>query len=460
MSLFYSLVKPPVQLALRVFFRQLQLHHPKRLNTPGPLVIAANHPNTLMDPLLVAAHRKQQIAFLAKSTFFQNPVSRWFMEVSRCIPVYRRQDAETGDARETPAEMARRNEQMFARCYDHLDARGAIMIFPEGSSVSERRLRPLKTGAARIALGAAARRDFALDVRILPVGLNYSDPRRFRSDALVNTAEPIRVADYADLYRQDPEQAADALTEELRRRLESRLVITRDDDEDDLVRRVEATFGQYLVPEHNDAATPLENFRLTRLLLRAVAWYEHHDPEHFAALRQHVQQYEANLKQHRLSDEAMRRGTPQQRAWRGVTTAAKLLLGFPVYVYGAVNNYMPYIIPSQVAKRLTNEVEFIAPIMLVTGMFSFGVLYPLQTWLVYRLSGSAGLAMLYLLSLPVTGFYALSYWNRLADRLERLRLYRLFRRQPAVVEDLFRQRATVLHELDEARREYLQATAR
>ncbi|QHJ07994.1 lysophospholipid acyltransferase family protein [Hymenobacter busanensis] len=459
MSLFYTLVKPPVQLALRVFFRQLQVRHPGRLNAEGPLLIAANHPNTLMDPLLVAAHRRQQIASLAKSTFFQNPVSRWFMEVSKCIPVYRRQDAETGDAAETPEEMARRNEQMFARCYDHLDQGGSLMIFPEGTSVQERRLRPLKTGAARIALGAEARRNFQLGVRVLPVGLNYSDPRRFRSDALVNVAEPIRVADYADLYRHNPEEAADALTEELRRRLESRLVITRDDAEDDLVRQVEDTFGQYLVPAHDESATPYDNFRLTRLLLRGLAWLEHHAPNHLTALRQHLHAYETTLRQHRLSDEALRRGTPQQRAWRGVTTALKLVVGFPVHVYGVVNNYLPYIIPSMVARRLTKDVEFIAPIMLVTGMLTFGILYPLQTWLAYRLTHSGWLAGLYLLSLPLTGFFALNYWNRLADRQERLRLYRLFRRQPDTVETLFRQRATVLRLLDEARQEYLTATA-
>ncbi|WP_400192894.1 lysophospholipid acyltransferase family protein [Hymenobacter sp. B81] len=460
MSLFYSLVKPPVQLALRVFFRQLQLRHPGRLNTEGPLIIAANHPNTLMDPLLIAAHRRQQIASLAKSTFFQHPVSRWLMEISKCIPVYRRQDAETGEADVAPEELARRNEQVFVRCYDHLDAGGSLMIFPEGTSVAERRLRPLKTGAARIALGAEARRNFELGVQLLPVGLNYSDPRRFRSDALVNVARPIRVADYADLYRHNPEQAADALTEELRRRLETRLVITRDDAEDALVRQVEATFGQYLVPDHDDhAATPHENFQLTRTLLHALAWYEQHDPAHLGELRRHLQLYEAALRTHRLSDEALRRGTPQQRAWRGVTTALKLGLGFPVYAHGVVHNYLPYIIPSMVARRLTREVEFIAPIMLVTGMLSFGLLYPLQTWLVHRLTGSGWLAALYLLSLPATGFYALSYWNRLADRLERLRLYRLFRRQPAVVEDLFRQRATILRLLDEARQEYLRATA-
>ncbi|GAB2944608.1 hypothetical protein GCM10027048_06820 [Hymenobacter coalescens] len=458
MPLFYSLMKPPVQLALRVFFRRLEIRHPERLQTPGPLLVAANHPNTLMDPLLVAANRRRgQLFFLAKSTFFQNPVSRWFFERSNCIPVYRRQDVETGDAQISPDELAALNEKAFGRSYDHLGRGGLLMIFPEGTSIAERRLRPLKTGAARIALGAEARHDFRLGVRILPVGLNYSASTRFRSDVLIFPAEPIVVADYAAQYRQDPEAAADALTEELRRRLEAHLVVTRDDAEDALVRQVEATFGQYLVPEH-DEGSPYEEFQLTRTLLQGVAWFEHHDPEHLHELRQQVTDYSAALHRLRLSDEALQRSSlPGNRLRRGFVNALKVLLGFPVYAYGALNNYLPYIIPSLVAKRATQDVEFIAPLMMVTGMLTFGLLYPLQIGLVHRLTGNGWLTLLYALSLPVTGFYALYYWNRLTLRLQRLRLLRLFRRQPVVVEDLLRQRSRILQLLAEARDAYVSA---
>ena len=77
--LFYTIMKPLVQVALRVFFRRIEVRHPERLRLPGPLLLAGNHPNTLMDPLLAAVNRRQPIAFLAKSTFFANPVVRAIM---------------------------------------------------------------------------------------------------------------------------------------------------------------------------------------------------------------------------------------------------------------------------------------------------------------------------------------------------------------------------------------------
>ncbi|SHK18498.1 lysophospholipid acyltransferase family protein [Hymenobacter psychrotolerans] len=453
--LFYTVMKPLVQVALRVFFRRLEIRHRDRLQTPGPLLMVSNHPNTLMDPLVVAANRRQPIAFLAKSTFFKNPVSRAVLTSGNSIPIYRRQDVETGAEAVTPEQLAAQNEATFGKCYDYLGRGGTVMIFPEGTSVSERRLRPLKTGAARIALGAEARHDFKLGLRILPVGINYFDPQRFRSDVLVNVAPPIRVADYAEAYYQDPAAAADQLTEDIRRHLEQRLVITRDAAEDELVQQLERTFTGHLIED--DPRTLYDNFQLSRTLLQAVAYFEKNDPNHLGEVREKLAVYLQQLRQFGLTDEALERtGSPDTRTARAIQAGLKLTLGLPAYLYGALNNYLPYKLPSMVAKRATKEVEFVAPIMLVVGMLTFSFGYAAQIALVHRyLTHDWRWTLLYGLSLPVSGFYALYYANKLAGRLRRLRALRLFRQQRPVVEDLLRQRATILRLLNEARQAYL-----
>ena len=448
--LFYTVMKPLVQVALRVFFRRIEVRHPERLRLPGPLLLAGNHPNTLMDPLLSAVNRRQPIAFLAKSTFFQNPILRAIMESGNSIPIYRRQDAETGAAPATPAQLAAQNEAIFGRCYDYLGRGGTIMIFPEGTSVSERRLRPLKTGAARIALGAEARYGFKLGLKVVPVATNYFDPSKFRSDVLLNVAPPIVVADYAAVYATDPEAAADQLTDAIREALERRLVITRDAAEDAFVQQIERTFGDHLNPD-DDSETLYDNFQLSQTLLQAVVWFEQHAPARLGTMRELFQSYLGSLRKYRLTDEALdsqRRGT--------VTGLLNLVLGLPVWLYGVLNNYLPYILPSMVAQRATKDAEFVAPIMLVIGMLTFPLAYALQAAAVQHwLTHDWRLTVLYLLSLPLTGFYALSYSKTLAARLERLRALRLFRRAPAVGQDLLRQRAAVVAQLEEARVAYL-----
>ena len=60
-----------------------------------------------------------------------------------------------------------------------------------------------------------------------------------------------------------------------------------------------------------------------------------------------------------------------------------------------------------------------------------------------------------MLSLPLSGFYALNYASNLAERRRRLRALRLFGRQRPAMEDLLRQRADLLRLLREARSAYL-----
>ncbi|UPL49011.1 lysophospholipid acyltransferase family protein [Hymenobacter sublimis] len=452
--LFYTVMKPLVKVALRVFFRKLEVRHPERLRMRGPLLITSNHPNTLMDPLVAAVNRRQPIAFLAKSTFFKNPISRAIMESGNSIPIYRRQDLDTGAETLTPAQLEAQNEKAFGRCYDYFDRGGTIMIFPEGTSVSERRLRPLKTGAARIALGAEARHNFTLGLHILPLGINYFDPQRFRSDVFMDLAEPIRVADYAEHYRQDPEGAADVLTEEIRRRMESRLVITRTDEEDELVTQVERTFGQHLIQD--DEETLYDNFQLSQTLLKAVRYFEVLDAGRLGDLREKLHAYHQHLRELRLTDDALEtRNNESSRLQRAISAGLRLVLGAPLYLYGAVNNYLPYIIPSVIARRATKDVEFVAPIMLVTGMLTFTLFYLIQCALVHHFTQSWGWTLLYFISLPLSGFYALSYWGNLEERLRRLRVLRLFRQNRPVIEKLLRQRTELLRLLREARTTYL-----
>lgn len=451
--LFYTVMKPVVRLGLRVFFRRLEVRHPERLRLPGPLMLCSNHPNTLMDPLVTAIQRHEPIAFLAKSTFFKNPILGAIMRSGNCIPIYRRQDAEGSANAPSPAQLAASNEASFGRCYDYLERGGTVMIFPEGTSVSERRLRPLKTGAARIALGTEARHDFKLGLKLVCVGTNYFDPSHFRSDVLLNVAAPIEVASYAARYREDPDAAADELTEEIRLRLTRRLVISRAAEDDQLAQQVERTFGDHLNPD-DDPTTLYDNFQLSRTLLDAVAWFEQHDPGRLAALRGALTTYLADLGQHKLDDEALDQG---QRPGTRLADYLNLVLGFPVWLYGLITNYIPYKIPSVVAYRATKETEFIAAIMLGVGIVTFPLAYAIESAAVQHwLTHDWRLTTLFIISLPLAGFYALGYWQTLSARLKRLRVRQL---PAATLAHLQGQRAAILRLLDEAQAAYLRKVA-
>jgi len=169
-----------IRLILRLFFRSVEVVGAERLPPGRPMVLVANHVNGLIDPLFLLGSLPVQPKPLAKNTLWKNPVVRPFVEWAGAIPVYRRQDQ---------VDTAQ-NEETFIRCHELLAQGGAIALFPEGKSHSEPALQPLKTGLARIVLGAE-RRFPGLGVRIVPVGLTFDEKATFRSRALVQVGKPI-----------------------------------------------------------------------------------------------------------------------------------------------------------------------------------------------------------------------------------------------------------------------------
>ena len=117
--LFYTLLKFILKIALRVFFRRFQVDGLDKLHrAKGPLILAVNHPNTFMDPLIIATLVRQRVAFIANGSIFNRftrPIFRYF----HVIPVYRKKD--TAESKLSPAEL---NKRTFQRCYDYLETKG------------------------------------------------------------------------------------------------------------------------------------------------------------------------------------------------------------------------------------------------------------------------------------------------------------------------------------------------
>jgi len=207
------LVQAVVSVALRLFFRRIETSNAGAVPAAGPLLFVLNHPNGLIDPALVFCALPRRISFLAKSTLFRMPVIGSLMRAVEALPVYRRVDE---------GEDTARNRRTFEACRELLARGRCIAIFPEGVSHDEPRLLPLKTGAARIALGAAAigsdadKEDVGvdteagagLDLRIVPVGLYYTSKTTFRSEALLRFGEPFAVPVVALAEDGDPPREA------------------------------------------------------------------------------------------------------------------------------------------------------------------------------------------------------------------------------------------------------------
>lgn len=168
-----------------VVFREIEVHFSEQADFAGPTLVVANHFGGLSDAFLLADVLPRTPRFLANDTIWKVPIARQIMKAARAIPVYRRDRGSRGDP-----------HAMFAACDQALAAGDLVLIFPEGVTTEEPHISEVKTGAARIALGAV--RAGVTQVQIVPVGLHYSDKAGFRSSALVNVGPALVVRGPAD----------------------------------------------------------------------------------------------------------------------------------------------------------------------------------------------------------------------------------------------------------------------
>jgi 1-acyl-sn-glycerol-3-phosphate acyltransferase len=186
-----------LRVVTRVFFRQVEVVGLENIPATGPVLFAGNHPNSLIDPILIITTCGRKVHFAAKDTLFKGRIMRAVLNGLGAVPLARKVEHDgKGSAPSTAsrdsADMGRVNDAAFEHMFGVLASGGTIGIFPEGLSHDESQLSKLKTGAARLALGAASRTPQPLT--IVPCGLTFIHPKRFRSRVLVQYGTPLIVA--------------------------------------------------------------------------------------------------------------------------------------------------------------------------------------------------------------------------------------------------------------------------
>ncbi|MGK0388872.1 MAG: glycerol-3-phosphate O-acyltransferase/dihydroxyacetone phosphate acyltransferase [Maribacter sp.] len=436
--------------ALKIFFKEYKVIKKVDIPKEGPLIIVGNHPSTFMDPIIIASLMKQDVHFIAAGTFFSSNLKNWFMRnIGNSIPVHRRQDN---------PEMVKGNDAIFEQVFQFLEEKGTLIIFPEGTSIHERKLRNIKTGAARMALGAETRNDFKLGVKILSIGINYSHAPSFRSDVWINMEKLIHLSDFKEEHQINDRQAVSLLTNKIQKNLEKNIIITNDENEDEFIRNVENIYKNELIADLN-IDPKIHSFNLTKGIQEAVHHFEDLDKKWLKKLKENVANYINQLNIHQLEDRffAMNKKEEKSIFRDSILRVSFLVLAAPLFIYGLLTNYIPYRLPKTIAKLLTKDDSYVGPIKMTSGIFIFPLFYALWIYLFHYFisDGNGWWTVFFAISLPITGAIALFYAQRYLNLMSHIRLISLFYRQPKLIDELLEERTAIIEDLDWAKEQYL-----
>lgn len=222
----YAAVRPIATLGLKYYFRRIDLANSDRIPKNAAVILAANHPTTFIEPCVLACFLDEPLHFLARGDFFKNKIAARLLRGVHIIPVFRMRDGGYSGIKN--------NYESFNRSFRVLSDQKPLMILAEGRCIHEKRLRPIRKGTARIALGALD--STALEeVYIVPIGVNYTYADRLRSDVMINCGEPIKASEYLEAFQEAPAPAINDLTTELRTRLSQEVIIINEREDEALV---------------------------------------------------------------------------------------------------------------------------------------------------------------------------------------------------------------------------------
>lgn len=423
-------------LILRLYFRRVEVYGEERIPKDGPIIFVLNHPNALVDPLFILCLSPRDVSFLAKEPLFRMPIVGFFVRLFDSIPVYRKKDgADTS-----------KNKKMFAQCREMLNQGKALALFPEGVSHNAPKLMPLKTGTARIALGAASQQTEGQPLKIVPAGLYFTEKFTYRSKALLYYGPPVEVnVVQLDENDEPPRDAVIELTETLKEALAGIVLEAQHEEALSMIQRAEKIFSGGR-SEESDLASELE---VRQRFARAYEQLQKSEPARLFALQKRMERYEAELDGFGVAVENL---NPDFFTTAKVLRyVSKRLLFLPVVLplslIGTILHYPSYRLVGTLAKRVAKRDDDVLSTVKILGSLIFfplvWILVAGALWSQYSLQ----VGLLALVVTPITAWVANSFWEHLDDLKLRTRAFGLFLTRRKIFDDLLREQENIREEM-------------
>jgi 1-acyl-sn-glycerol-3-phosphate acyltransferase len=355
--MFYSFLKVLVRFTLKIFFRKIFITGIEHIKSGTPQLIASNHPNGFLEPLIMACFFPKPLHFLVRGDVFDNPLLKPLLKSTNQIPIYRFRDG---------FSKLRENSQKMDESIQILLDKKNLLIFAEGGTESIKKLRPLQKGISRIAFHTLEK-DPDLDIEILPVGINFTFPSLFNEGVMLNIGTPLKVRDYLNQYNQDNKSGHESLLNDLFLAMKKSVIHIEDQKrlktfEKLVVFQRSHNMYSYLPVYLNDIK-PLKSEKKLAESIDTLS-----DGE-LQEIREKIKVLESEMKNENVSLDDF--GKMPYNASRIII----LLIGFLPALLGGLLHVFPLAISFYFTKTNVKQKEFRASILMVTSMILCLLLY-------------------------------------------------------------------------------------
>ncbi len=445
----YEILKPLTNIFYRIYYT-FEIKGLKKIPLDKPVILSPNHTNGFIDPVIIGMLLKPKVRFFARGDVFKGRLIKWALNDMNMSPMFRLQEGYSE---------VKKNDKTFEECKKLLSENKALLIFPEAICVQEKRLQPLKKGLSRIVFQAEEAFDFKQNVYVVPIGLNYSDAKKFRSKLFIHFGEPISLKKYENDFKENKVHAINDFTKMLEQEMRKLIITIKNKDNDQLVEGVhEIYLHQWMTEKKYDPKSIEKEFHVRKEIAEMVNYQDEKDPDEVISLKKKIIPYLKQLNKYSLRDHLLQPETINN------TTITDFLLefiiiwiGMPIYGLGLMMNYLPFYIAKKfVAKKIKNA-EFIASVYANMSMLLWVPVYGIQLLIVALVFRNWNLLLIYAILVPLTGFFVLKYYPVMKRIFGRWRLLRLVRKERKVVEILMNERAAIIEELNEIKKEYQEA---
>jgi len=376
----------------KIYYRKVIVLGRENINPDHHIIFSPNHQNALMDALAVLFTHKGQPVFLARADIFGKKAIASILYFLKILPVYRIRDG---------FNTLKANDEIFLKTIDVLKNKNGLVILPEGDHVGYRRLRQLKKGICRVSFQAEEATGFSLMIRIIPVGIEYSNYSRFRQVLTVVYGKPVEVTEFYRIFKESPEKALNELRNKLSYEMKRIMVHIESEEDYEAIDELRSIInGRF----SDDIKFP-KLFR-DRILIDKLNRTKGADPEVYdriCYLSLRIKQKARELKtSYRLLDQ--KKYPP---GWL-ILGLCGLLITFPIFLFGNIFTLTFLTIPEFKVRKI-KDLQFRSSIRFGTSLALAFIFLPIYLILSMIIFSPWWIALFIFLTIPAAGIFAWNY---------------------------------------------------